>query len=90
MKIIKGRVDYPNGDPLARFSPPGLRPVWVVVESDAAGDETMTGFGTEFEARAFRCALRARFTERVEQLRRGALVRVEKGKYTTPTIFLEP
>jgi hypothetical protein len=64
--------------------------LWVVIESDVIGDETMSGFVTEGEAKTFHYALRSHSLADAEKLRRAALVRVERGKYTTPRVFMEP
>jgi hypothetical protein len=77
MKVIKGSSD-------------DRHILWVVVESDAVGDETMSGFVTEDEAKAFHYALRSSSLTDAEKLRCAALVRVENGKYTTPRVFWEP
>lgn len=76
MKVIKGSHDR--------------IPLWVVVESDVVGDETMSGFITEGEAKAFHYALRSHSLADAEKLRRAALVRVESGRYTTPRVFWRP
>jgi hypothetical protein len=76
MKVVKGSD--------------GQHTLWVVIESDVIGDETMSGFVTEGEAKAFHYALRSHSLADAEKLRCAALVRVERGKYTTPRIFTEP
>jgi len=76
MKVIKG------------FD--GQHALWVVVESDVVGDETMSGFITEGEAKAFHYALRSHSLADAEKLRCAALVRVESGRYVTPRVFWEP
>jgi hypothetical protein len=79
MKIVKGSTgSY------------GQRTLWVVIESDVIGDETMFGFITEDEAKAFHYALRSYSLADAERLRRAALVRVKNGKYTTSEVFFEP
>ena len=76
MKIVKGSD--------------GQHTLWVVIESDVIGDETMSGFVTEGEAKAFHYALRSHSLADAEKLRCTALVRVKRGKYTTPRVFMEP
>jgi hypothetical protein len=79
MKIVKGSTgSY------------GQRTLWVVIESDVTGDESMSGFITEDEAKAFHYALRSHSLANAEKLRCAALVRVENGKYITPEVFFEP
>jgi hypothetical protein len=68
----------------------GQHTLWVVVESDVVGDETMSGFITEGEACALHYALRSHSLADAEKLRRAALVRVESGRYTTARVFWEP
>jgi len=80
MKIVKGY----DGQ-----SPREYR-LWVVIESDVVGDETMSGFIAKSEAEAFYHALHSHSFADAEKLRRAALVRVERGKFTTPAIFSEP
>jgi len=68
----------------------GQHTLWVVVESEVVGDETMSGFITEGEAKAFYYALRFHSLADAERLRRAALVRLENGRYTTPRVFWRP
>jgi len=64
--------------------------LWIVVESDVLGDETMFGFIAKSEAEAFCRALQSHSLADAERLRRVALVRLENGKYTTLGVFSEP
>jgi hypothetical protein len=75
---------------IVRGSTGGQLPLWVVIESDVIGDETMFGFVTEDEAKALHYALRSHSLADAEKLRRAALVRVENGKFTTYEVFYEP
>jgi hypothetical protein len=77
IKVIKGSDD-------------GQNTLWVVIENDAIGDETMSGFLTKREATAFYFALCSHSFADAEKLRRAARVRVESGKYTTPRVFWRP
>jgi len=83
MKIVKGY----GGDYL---NEPYEWRLWVVIESEVVGDETMSGFIAKSEAEAFRNALRSHSLADAERLRRIVLVRLDHGKYTTPAVFTGP
>jgi hypothetical protein len=83
MKIVKGYGSGVNEE-LREWR------LWIVIESEVAGDETMSGFIAKSEAGAFYNALRSHSLADAEKLRRAALVRLEHGKYTTPAVFTGP
>ena len=83
MKIVKGYGGGVNEE-LREWR------LWVVIESEVAGDETMSGFIAKSEAEAFYNALSSHLLADAEKLRNAALVRLDHGKYTTPAVFSEP
>ena len=83
MKIVKGYGSGVNEE-LCEWR------LWIVIESEVVGDETMSGFIAKSEAEAFRNALRSHSLADAERLRRIVLVRLDHGKYTTPAIFTGP
>jgi hypothetical protein len=81
MKIVKG---YGGGLDGSEWR------LWVVIESEVVGDETMSGFIAKGEAEAFFDALQSSALAEAEKLRRVALVRLDHGKFTTPTVLIQP
>ena len=83
MKIVKGYGGGVN-DELREWL------LWIVIESEVAGDETMSGSIAKSQAEDFYNALSSHSFADAEKLRHAALVRLEHGKYTTPAVFSEP